>query len=94
MSIVWRVKSEPAVLWRCWDGEYVAYCEATGNTHHLEGLAAEIFDRLLTVPASREALCERVTEAFDSDAAARLQAAVPMVIETLATAELIEPLPS
>ena len=93
MSTRWRVKAEPAVLWRCWDGEYVAYCAATGSTHLLAGLAAEIFEQVMARPSDGDALCAGIAGGFDADEAEKLREAVPQVLANLAKAEIIEPAP-
>jgi PqqD family protein of HPr-rel-A system len=91
MPFVWRVRPEPDVLWRCWDGEFVVYCAASGGTHHLEGLAAEVFEQLMARPSDCDALCAGIAGGFDRGTAEKLREAVPKVIETLVKAELIEP---
>ncbi len=37
----------PAVQWRDWDGEIVAYNDRTGDTHHFADLAAWMFRLLI-----------------------------------------------
>jgi len=90
MSTSLRVKSEPHLLWRCWDGEYAVYCAETGHTHHLEGLAAEIFERLLAQPAADAALLEAIAASVEAAERSQLHEAVPQTIARLLEAELLE----
>jgi len=91
MATLWRVRPEPAVLWRCWDGEFVAYCAASGHTHHLAGLAAEVFEQLMAGSSDCNALCEGIAAGFDQDSMEKLREAVPQVLANLVKAEIIEP---
>ncbi len=65
----------PAVQWRDWDGEIVAYNDRTGDTHHFADLAAWMFRLLIArtldesgIRAAAEAEIE-LPPAIDRDAA-------------------------
>ncbi len=63
----WRVASPAALSWRSWAGEIVVYDDGSGDTHYLEPLAAEVFERLLEAPADVDELADRVTSSLAID---------------------------
>ncbi len=60
----WRVASPAALSWRSWAGEIVVYDDGSGDTHYLEPLAAEVFERLLDAPADLDELAAAVVDKF------------------------------
>ena len=63
----WRVASPAALSWRSWAGEIVVYDDGSGDTHYLEPLAAEVFERLLDAPADLDELAARVAQSLAVD---------------------------
>jgi PqqD family protein of HPr-rel-A system len=51
LPAVWRPLAPDGVAWREWGDELVVYNDATGSTHHLSALGAEVLLALLRSPA-------------------------------------------
>src|SRR5262245_14509476 len=81
----WGVSQPEGLLWRHWDGEFLVYHPASGNTHLLQPLAAAAVRGLEAGPADAAELARRVAGRLGS-------APGPDLVPTLATllAELDE----
>ena len=79
-AVIWGVVRDPPCLWREWADGAVVYNEATGDTHRLNPLAAEMFHSLLAEPATLPQLTERVAHSIgieiDEELARRVKAVV------------------
>ena len=51
-SSLWKVQPTTPLRWREWDGEFVVYNAASGQTHYLNGLAAKVLQYFEAQPAS------------------------------------------
>jgi len=58
-------------LWREWEGEYLVYDHASGNTHRFDSITASLLMRLQSGPASSLQLTGHVADvlAFEPDEA-------------------------
>ena len=65
--ILWRPAAPEGIAWREWGDELVAYNDATGGTHHLDPLGAEVLLALLRSPSGID------TAALTRDVAARVE---------------------
>ena len=59
---MWCVPEGTDLRWRSWDGEFVAYHCASGDTHLLQPVAAAALMRLQKEPATIEELTRGVSE--------------------------------
>jgi len=86
---VWRAATD-AIEWREWDGEFVVYNRATGNTHHLNPIGGGVMLALLRHPSGVEmpALVRHVTAAFETTDSEDIAAAIAGVLAELAQLQL------
>jgi len=91
MHTIWRVVREPPLLWRAWEGEIVLYNDASGDTHHLDPLAAEIFEILLERPAGVEELAELAAQALGVEITTDMRDTVAGIVTRFQGHGLIEP---
>ena len=91
MHKIWRLVREPPLLWRAWEGEIVVYNDASGDTYHLDPLAAEIFETLLATPANCDELTDRIAQALGVEKTTDLSDTVASVVIRFHGNGLIEP---
>jgi PqqD family protein of HPr-rel-A system len=89
---VWRIAAETPLSWRAWDGDYVVFDPATGQTHLLDVLAAETLKALAQAPATRDELIERLAASADLPKDGSLAELVRSLIARFDALGLIEPL--
>ena len=77
--------------WRCWDGEYVVFNPASGQTHILDIASGELLLGLMERPTGRADLCARLGAFLEVDNGADLEAAVSRILGSLEDLGLIEP---
>lgn len=77
--------------WRCWDGEYVVFNPASGNTHMLDIASGEILVRLMARPTDIARLSARLGAFLEVDNDTDLEAAVSRILGRLEDLGLIEP---
>jgi len=85
----WRVASPAALSWRSWAGEIVVYDDGSGDTHYLEPLAAEVFERLLDAPADLDELAARVAQSLAVDRDDELAQAIGAVVDQFRACGLV-----
>jgi len=90
----WRKAGDAELSWRYWDGEAVVYNDASGDTHHLDALAAEVLERLCTHAADVEEVSQAIANAYGLDPDDDLNAAVAGSVERFLKFGLIEPIPT
>jgi len=78
--------SPECIAWREWDDDLVVYNDATGSTHHLDPLGAEVLLVLLHSPQGIDAvaLAREVTARVDSDMGDELPRAIARTLAELA----------
>lgn len=64
---LWTVPREIQLEWRTWNDESVVFNRASGDTHLLDSVAAQVLRRLESRPTSIEELCEHVESSSDVD---------------------------
>ena len=89
MTGLWRVASPAALSWRSWAGEIVVYDDGSGDTHYLEPLAAEVFERLLDAPADLDELAARVAQSLAVDRDDELAQAIGAVVDKFRACGLV-----
>jgi hypothetical protein len=85
----WRLADIGPVRFRSWDGEVVLYLEKSGDTHHVTGVAVDIFHAALQGPIGSAALKAAVAsrpEARDAD----LDGAINAAAEHLCAIDLLK----
>ena len=63
--MLWMVPAEVQLEWRTWGESSVVFNQASGDTHLLDSVAAEVLERLETRSASIDELCERFRELME-----------------------------
>jgi PqqD family protein of HPr-rel-A system len=91
MDTLWRIAGPQQISWRSWDGEIVLYNDRSGNTHHLEAVAAEAFEALLSAPADRTELARRVATSLEIPVNSELLDVIGSIVQRLRKFDLIEP---
>lgn len=91
MDQVWQLVRQPELLWRAWEGEIVVYNDASGDTHHLDPLAAEAFEALLEAPTNMAGLTSRIAESLGVEKTAELDDALMRIVGRFHSFGLIEP---
>lgn len=79
------------VIWREWDGAIVVFCEATGETHSLQGGEAVIFASLADKPTSKEFLVEELASLLAGGTREDAVRQVAQTIEALCRFNIIQP---
>jgi PqqD family protein of HPr-rel-A system len=90
MKQAWRKAPRSVLRWRQLDGSVVIYDEASGDTHALDPLAAEVLLSLQDQPAVPADLTERVAEAFDVSVDDAFRDGIADALERLSSSRLIE----
>jgi PqqD family protein of HPr-rel-A system len=80
----------PAVQWRDWDGEIVAYNDRTGDTHHFADLAAWLFRLLVAQSLDEAAIHEAAENQIELPEAIDRNAAIARTIALFDQLELTE----
>lgn len=90
-SETWKICGDADLAWRQWDGDYVVFDPASGNTHLLDIASGEVLMTLLDGPASAERIAARVADLLEVGQDEPLGAAVAGILESLDELGLIEP---
>jgi len=64
----WQLADENAFLFRSWDDEFVVYNGATGDTHLLGLVAAQVMVKLQQTPTDAVSLAEWVAPLLQTEA--------------------------
>jgi len=57
----------PALHWRSWDDEFVAFNELSGDTHRLDAATAALLRDLASTPATEAEIAARIATAWPAD---------------------------
>ena len=76
--------------WRQWEGDYVVFNAASGNTHLLDIASGEVLMALLGGPASASQIAERLAKFLEVANDDGLQAAADGIVSNLDDLGLIE----
>lgn len=91
VSDFWKISSDNGLSWRCWDGEYVVFNPASGNTHLLDIASGQVLMTLVAEPTETSRIQEQLAGFLEVDRDDRLVAAVSEILTRLEGLELIEP---
>lgn len=85
-SQIWRLLAPEGFAWREWDDELVIYNEATGSTHHLGALGAEVLLALMRSPDGTNvvALTRDIAARVDLGTGVQLPVEIERALEQLA----------
>lgn len=83
--------SDQDLSWRQWDGDYVVFNPASGDTHVLDIATGEVLMRLAAGPASIEEIADRLAAFLDVDKDSGLAEAATEMVRKLDELGLIEP---
>jgi len=85
----WRVISETALGFRCWDDEFVVYNELSGDTHLLGPMAAQILLTLQQASSDVMTLAATLSGMFPAEKDGQLALQIEQVLADLDRLELI-----
>jgi PqqD family protein of HPr-rel-A system len=91
MAESWRVSDPSSLCWREWDGEIVLYDGGSGDVHHLDALASQIFETLLNSAADLDGLTSRVAASLQLERSPELTDAIALAVWQLQLSGLFEP---
>ena len=85
MTDIWEVPDAGSFAWRLWEGQYVLYNDASGDTHAFGDETAAVIETLVAGPCDAEALLsavgERIPGSVDADRRARLEEILGMLVD-------------
>ena len=87
----WTVPGANALKWRHWDGSFVVFNPASGDTHFLNGLAGAILKFLEAGPATIEELLNHLEEVSGNPLDGELTEQIGRLVERFDAVGLIEP---
>lgn len=67
MATRWKAVTNPPLLWREWNGEFVVYNDVTGDTHQMDATSAAILRSLEDASADAEAIHAQVVAQAQHD---------------------------
>jgi PqqD family protein of HPr-rel-A system len=79
-------------LWKKWGEEYVVFNQTSGNSHLLNPTAAKILSIVQSHPSSAEEISLKMASESELGADEEILQGVDVVLETLDSLGLIEPL--
>jgi len=82
--------TDQALLFRCWDDEYVVYNRLSGDTHLLGSTAAHILLELQQAPSNTTALIESLAPLLHAEMDDELVIQIEHILADLDTLALIE----
>jgi PqqD family protein of HPr-rel-A system len=89
-SELWSVPEGTDLRWRSWDGQYVVYHCASGDTHLLQPIAAAALKRLQKRPSTAEELTRGVKAEFGLAAEPGLASQIQQLVKRFNDLGLIE----
>ena len=89
----WKLGAGGEIAWRQWDGDYVVFNPASGNTHLLDIASGEVLVTLRSGAASTEQLGASLADLLEVGQDETVTSAVQHILETLSGLGLVEPAP-
>lgn len=89
----WRVRNNPKLIRRTWEGESVIFSPLSGETHFLNAFSDEALAALEGDALSHDELVKRLRELTPDDQAAQLSDNLKALIQRFDDIGLIEPCP-
>lgn len=87
----WRACSPEDLLWVSWEEDFTVYNRATGETHLLNALPAEIVHILGKQPLTARALSEKMAQLCETENSLEWSQRINQVLSDLAALSLVEP---
>ena len=87
----WTLRPDADLRWRSWDGEYVVFHPASGDTHFLNPIAGEVLRYLEHRPAGVIELSHHLSDTFELPADEDLASQVRQCLAQFHDLGLIEP---
>jgi len=87
----WQLTAPGELRWVQWGDEWLLYHGASGDTHLLEPLAAEVLQALKRAPSTAAGLIEDLARDGDAETRRRLSDYIDSLCATLARLGVIEP---
>ena len=88
----WVISSEAPLLWRSWDDdEHVVYCSASGDTHLINEVTAEVLRQLERSEMGFSDLVLRVTKTLGTEPDEQAETQVARLLVYLDQIGLVEP---
>jgi len=81
----------PPLHWHCWDDEYVAFNELSGDTHRLDSATAALLRDLAESPATQSDIAARITAAWPADDTDATESTADRLLRMLRRLSLIVP---
>jgi PqqD family protein of HPr-rel-A system len=91
---LWQGPAPGELLWEAWDTEYAVFCNATGDTHILSELPAEVLRQLTSAPSSTRELATRIAVLYEIDDSEEWQRKVAAVVQNLHQLDLLHKKPA
>ena len=89
-NVMWRLTSDQALLFRCWNDIYVVYNRLSGDTHLLGSTAAQMLLKLKEAPSNVPALTESIAPQYQAGMDDELALEVEHILADLEALALIE----
>lgn len=88
---IWKLLEPNTLIWKRWDeGEYVIFNPASGDTHLLNSVSADVLTCLGQAPADAEALARRVASGLGIEADDAFMLAIEGLLAELDELGLVE----
>lgn len=94
MDAEWRGVESHDLLWSTWGDEFIVYRVASGDTHQLNPLAAEVLQTLQQAPVSVKRLTQRIAADLQVPCDDALRVYIEDILGNLKRSGLIEPMHS
>jgi len=89
-NMKWRLMTDQALQFRCWDDEFVVYNSLSGDTHLLDSTAAQILLKLQQAPSDATSLSESLAPLLHAEMDDELVIQIEQILSDLDTLVLIE----
>lgn len=87
----WRLERRAELHWRHFDGEWVVFETASGDTHQFDSISAAVLMCLESEPQDLDSLCSAIAAELNLGAVDDLPRRIEQLIEQLTRLELVEP---
>lgn len=86
----WAVLAHARLYWQSWEGEHIVYNSASGDTHLLDPVAAQVLQTLQREPMELATLMREVADTLDIDLDDELLAYMEAALSELGKLELVK----
>jgi PqqD family protein of HPr-rel-A system len=88
---VWKLGADGRIAWRQWDGDYVVFNPASGDTHLLDIASGEVLVALRGGRASTEELAAHLADLLEIGTGDTVTSATEHILATLTRLGLVDP---